>query len=103
MQELWLQFVELLASYSPTLATRFLPGVDEAHIFHAEQRLGVTFSEEVHTFSHPRNGSGGPLFGSWTFLSLNELCDDWSAYALSSSTEEGIRALGRNVHIIAMC
>jgi Protein involved in beta-1,3-glucan synthesis len=77
MQDIWRRFVAALASYSPVLATHLNPGVDDATIHKAEQRLGVSFTEEVKEFFYLQNGSNGPLFGSWAFLSLEEMCDDW--------------------------
>lgn len=79
MRENWQKLIAALVTYSPELVTRLNVGTDEAAIARAEQRLGVLFTEEVKAFFHLQDGSNGPLFGSWAFLSLEEICDDWLA------------------------
>ena len=77
MQGTWQRFVATLAAYSPALVARLNAGADDVTIRRTEQRLEVLFTEEVKEFFHLQNGSNGPLFGSWAFLSLEEMCDDW--------------------------
>jgi cell wall assembly regulator SMI1 len=77
LAERWSQFLHALTVYSSHLAERFGPGASEQMIHETEQRLHMTFPQELHSFYQLQNGSGGALFDNWSFLSLQEACDDW--------------------------
>ncbi len=77
LEERWQQFINALTTFSPKVAARFRFGASDRMIHEAEERLQMNIPQELRSFFHLQNGSGGALFDGWSFLSLQEACDDW--------------------------
>ena len=86
MEQLWQQLIQALALLSPDLVQSLRPGVNEQALQEAEQRLGILFPEELRAYFRLHNGSRGPLFGSWSLLSLEDMCHSW--HILKQKAEE---------------
>jgi len=86
MEQLWQQLIQALALLSPDLVQSLRPGVSEQALQEAEQRVGILFPEELRVYFRLHNGSLGPLFGSWSLLSLEDMCQNW--HILRRNTEE---------------
>jgi cell wall assembly regulator SMI1 len=83
MQNIWNRIESWCAQYAPDVLTRLNPGATEEQLRASEEKLGVTFPEEMRQLYAIHNGQkdGGfsPLpVGDW--LSLDDIFDQWDVW-----------------------
>lgn len=79
MQNIWQSIETELYRRTSGLGGPLRPGASKSVIEQTEKQLGLSLPAEVKACYQIHNGSAGAILGTWKWLPLEELCQEWQS------------------------